>query len=114
MNQTYGERVTPTDTVDDRINLITLALIELLTIINQGLPAIESSRIALTQSRNNILESKSLLHLFEDSLITSSLSLTTLYISIRLKAKTKLSIFLIADTYIHIFHQWTHDGNRLL
>ena len=54
MNQTTRERVATTNAVDDWVNLITLALIELLTIIDQSLPTVEGCAVALTECRNDI------------------------------------------------------------
>ena len=114
MDQTTRERVATTDAVDDRVDLITLALIELLTIIDQSLPAVERSAVALAKCRNHILEAKLSLHLLEDTLVASSVSLTTLYVSIGLETKTELCILLVTDADIHILHQGSHDRDSLL
>ena len=58
MNQTTGEGVTTTDTVDDRIDLIALALIKLLTVINESLPAVERCTVTLAERRDDILKAK--------------------------------------------------------
>ncbi len=58
VDQTTRERVTTTYAVDDRVDVVVLALIELLTIIDKSLPAIVCSRKRLTESRNNILEAE--------------------------------------------------------
>ena len=89
-------------------------MVELLTIKDECLPSVECSRERLTKCRNNILESKLLLHLLEDFLITASICLATLNICIWLEAKAKLSILLITDAYINILHQRTHDRDSLL
>ena len=43
VDQAARERVTTTDAVDDWVNLVTLRLIELLAIVDKGLPAIVGS-----------------------------------------------------------------------
>ena len=49
MDQTTGERVTTTHAVDDRVDVVVLALIELLTIIDKSLPAVMCSRVLCSQ-----------------------------------------------------------------
>ena len=40
MNQTAGERITASDPVNDRVDLIPLGLVEFLAVINQRRPAV--------------------------------------------------------------------------
>ena len=114
MNQATGERIATTYAVDNRVDFVTLGLIELLTIIDKRLPAVERCTETLAKRRNNILEAKLLTHLLEDTLVTSSVSLSTLHVSIGLEAKAKLCILLVANADIDILHQRAHDGDSLL
>ena len=114
VDQTTRERVATTNAVDDRVDVIVLALIELLTIIDKSLPAVVCSRERFAESRNNIFESELLHHALEDSVVTLSISLTALYVSIWLEAQAELSIFLITDANINILHQRTHNRDSLL
>ena len=114
VDQTTRERVTTTYAVDDRVDVVVLALIELLTIIDKSLPAVACSRERLTESRNNILESELLHHTLEDTIVTLSISLTTFYVSIWLEAQAELSILLITDADVNILHQRTHNRDSLL
>ena len=114
MNQTTRERVTTTYAVDDRVDFVTLRLIELLTIVDQSLPTVERCAVALAERRNNILEAELLHHLREDTLVAGSIGLATLNISIGLEAKAELSILLVTNAYIYILHERAHDGDSLL
>ena len=114
MDQTTRERVTTTHAVDDRVDVVVLALIELLTIIDKSLPAIMSSRKRLTERRNDILEAEFFHHTLEDAIVTLSISLAAFYVCIWLEAQAKLSIFLVTDANIYILHQWAHHRDSLL
>ncbi len=114
VDQTTRERVTTTYAVDDRVDVVVLALIELLAIIDKSLPAVVGSRERLTESRNYILETELLHHALEDAIVTLSIGLTALYVSIWLEAQAKLSILLITDANINILHQRTHNRDSLL
>ena len=72
VDQTAGEAVTATHAVDDRVDLVTLRLVELLAVVDHSFPAVEGSAVALAQRRNNILEAELLHHLLEDALVALS------------------------------------------
>ena len=108
VDQTTRERVTTTYAVDDWVDVVVLALIELLAIIDESLPSIVCSRKRLTESRNDILEAKLLHHALEDSIISLSVGLTSLYVSVWLEAQAELSILLVTDANVNILHQRTH------
>ena len=91
-----------------------LALIEVLTIINKGLPTIVGSGERLTKSGNDILKSKLLHHALEYAVVSLSISLTAFNVSLGLESKAKLGVFLITDTYVNILHKWLHDALSLL
>ena len=54
VDQTTRERVTTTYAVDDRVDVIVLALIELLTIIDKSLPAVVCSKIGRASCRERV------------------------------------------------------------
>ena len=114
VDQTTRERVTTTYAVDDRVDIIVLALVEVLAVIDKSLPAVVCSRERLTESRNNILESELLHHTLEDAVVTLSICLAALYVSIWLEAQAELSIFLITDANVNVLHQRTHHRDSLL
>ena len=114
VDQTTRERVTTTYAVDDRVDIIVLALVEVLAVIDKSLPAVVCSRERLTESRNNILESELLHHTLEDAVVTLSICLAALYVSIWLEAQAELSIFLITDANVNVLHQRTHYRDSLL
>ena len=51
----HQRKVATTSAVDDRVDVIVLALIELLTIIDKSLPAVVCSRERFTESRNKYI-----------------------------------------------------------
>ena len=114
MNQTARERVATAHTVDDGINLVALALIELLTVVDESLPSVERSRERLAQCAHHILEAEFLAHLLEDSLVAGSVGLSAFHVSIGLETKAELSIFLVTNAYVNILHQRAHDRDGLL
>ena len=73
-----------------------------------------SSRERFAQRRDDILKAKLLSHSGENTLVTGSVSLTTLYVSLRLEAQTEFSVLLITDANIDILHQGAHDRLSLL
>ena len=114
VDKTARERVTATYTVDDGIDFIALALVELLTVVDQGLPAVERGAVALTKRTDDILESKLCHHLLEDALIAAGVGLTAFDVGIGLEAEAQLSVLLIADAHVDILHQRAHDTDSLL
>ena len=100
MDQTAGEAVTTAYAVDDRVDLVALALVELLAVVDHRFPAVEGSAVALAKRRNDILEAELLHHLLEDALVALSVGLAAFYICIGLEAETELCILFITDTYI--------------
>ena len=114
VNQTAGEAVAASHAVDDGIDVVALALVELLAVVYESLPAVVRSGEALTQGAHHILESEFLLHLPEDAFISGSIRLSALNIGIGFKAQTELGILLVADTYVHVLHQRAHHRDSLL
>ena len=114
MDEATREGVATAHAVDDGVDVVMLALIELLTIVNQGLPAIVGSREGLAEGGHYILESKLLHHALEDAIVTLGICLAAFYISLGLEAKAELGVFLVADTYVNILHQGLHDALGLL
>ena len=109
VDNTTGERVTTTYTVDNRIDIITFGSIEFFAIVDHSFPAIVSSRERFAQCRNNIFESEFFHHLLEDTFVAFSICVACFNVSIRFEAQTQFRIFFVTDTYIYILHQRFHD-----
>ena len=113
MNQATREGIATAYAVYDRIDFITLGLVELLAVKYQGFPTVERGGITLAQRRYDILEAKLLTHLTEDALITCGIGLPALYVGIGLEAQAKFCVFLVANTYVNVLHKGTHNGDSL-
>ena len=114
MNQTAGETVATTYAVDDRVDLIALALVELLAVVDHRFPAVERCAERFAQRAHYILETELFHHLLEDAFVALGIRLAAFYISIRLEAQAQLGVLFVAYTYVHIFHQRAHDADSLL
>ena len=108
------ERVAAAHAVDDRIDVVTLRLVELLAVVDHGFPAVVRRRERLTQRRDHVFESERLGHLAENALVAFGIGFTALDIGVGLKPEAQLGVLLVADADIDILHQGLHDRLRLL
>ena len=114
VNQAAGEAVATTYAVDDGVNVVALALVELLAVEDKGLPAVVRGREALAQRGDDILEAELLAHLTEDAFVAGSVGLAALNIGVGLETKAELCILFVADADVYILHQRAHNADGLL
>ena len=110
MNDTAGERIATSHTVDDGVYVVTFGHVELLAVVYHGFPSVVSGRDGFTQSGNDILEAERIHHAFEDAFVAFGLRAASFYVRIRLETQTKFCVFFIADAYVYVLHQGLHDA----
>ena len=108
------EGVAAAHAVDDRVDVVTLRLVELLAVVDHRLPAVVRRRERLAQRRDHILEPERLGHLAEDALVALGIGLAALDVGVGLEAQAQLGILLVADADVDVLHQRLHDRLRLL
>ena len=106
------ERVATTNAVDNRHDVVVLALVEVLAIVNKGFPAIVRCRKRFAQRGNHIFEAELFHHALEYAIVALGIGLTAFHIGIGLEAKAKLRVLFVAYANVNILHQRLHDALR--
>ena len=110
MDESAREAVATSYAVDDGHDVVALALIELLAVIDECLPSVVGGRQRLAECGHNILEPKGFHHAAEDAIVTLCVCLAPFHICFGFESQAELRVFFIAYADVHIFHQWLHDA----
>ena len=114
VNDAGAEAVASAHAVNDGHYLVAAADVEVLAVVDHGLPSVVRGAEALAQGGHEVAEAELLHRLAEDVLVAFGIRPAAFHVCIGAVAKARLCVFFVADAYINVLHEGAHDALCLL